>query len=162
MELVYGYFLADFVSGLGHWFEDTYMTVENTAHYPAFIRDIAFFNSEHHKHPRNMTDYPWYETISSSVPLVLAFSLACWALFGLQLWWATASAILVWINQIHKWQHMTRGERPAIVTLLMRAGVLQGGAHHRKHHDGVFNTRFCILSPYLNPLLDYIKFWPTK
>jgi ubiquitin-conjugating enzyme E2 variant len=157
-NIVLAVLAADFITGLGHWFEDAVLTEENTKGIP-FIHEIAIDNKLHHKNPRLMITTPWYRTISSTLPFVLAAGLLFYALFGFKAWWVVFVTLILFTNQIHKWQHMNKGERPFVIKVLMNLYIIQSSRHHKEHHDGRFNRRFCILTPWLNPLLDSINFW---
>lgn len=62
-------------------------------------------------------------------------------------------------NQLHKWTHMPQRERPALVRVLQDAHVLQGARHHAGHHGGAKDTRYCVVTEVLNPVLDGVGFW---
>jgi len=152
--------LADFISGFGHWFEDVILTPENTDGIP-FIHQIAIDNKRHHTHPREMINTPWYLTIATTLPFILVAWFLCAKFIGYSTWWVVTLILLTFANQVHKWQHMRSIDRPCVIQFLIAIGVVLG-SKHLEHHTGQFNTHFCILTPWLNPALDYFKFWPRS
>lgn len=147
--------LVDFASGLVHWAEDTFFT-ETT---PILGRWIVAPNVLHHRDAGAFVQKGWW---ASSWDLLLAVLVIggvasalghfSWqlALFGL----AGANA-----NQIHKWNHLGASRVGPHVRLLWRTGILQRPAHHAQHHAGDKNTRYCVVTPFVNPLLDSLRFW---
>jgi ubiquitin-conjugating enzyme E2 variant len=61
-------------------------------------------------------------------------------------------------NQIHKWAHMNSVEVPIIVGWLQKLHVLQTPHHHGKHHAGSRTTHYCVITNFLNPLLEEVIF----
>jgi ubiquitin-conjugating enzyme E2 variant len=62
-------------------------------------------------------------------------------------------------NEVHKWAHRTTAENGRLVSALQRAGIVQSRAHHGGHHGGARDTRYCVVTPWLNPVLDRCGFW---
>ena len=62
-------------------------------------------------------------------------------------------------NQIHKWTHRNLRENPRLVTWLQRAYVLQTPRHHGRHHHGEKNSHYCVVTNFLNPVLEEVSFW---
>ena len=62
-------------------------------------------------------------------------------------------------NIIHKWAHMRHCELPKIIILLQNIGILGSHSLHRLHHAGNSSQSYCVISSYLNPILDKIKLW---
>lgn len=159
MEILTGYLLADFLSGVAHWFEDVYLNPEDFEIKEGFIFEIAKDNKEHHTKPRKMISSPWYSTISVTCAFTLPAAILCYLVFGFNWIWTTCLFLASWMNQIHKWQHMSIKERPLLVSWLMVFGVFADSRHHAGHHVKPYTTHYCILSPYLNPILDATRFW---
>jgi ubiquitin-conjugating enzyme E2 variant len=139
--------LVDFVSGLVHWAEDTFGT-EST---PLVGRWIVAPNVLHHRDAEAFVDRHW---LASSWDLGLLGVILGWlgpAVFVFAL--AGGSA-----NQIHKWNHAP-SRAPRAVRVLWRVGLLQRPAHHNRHHGGEKNTAYCVITPFVNPLLDRAGFW---
>jgi ubiquitin-conjugating enzyme E2 variant len=82
-------------------------------------------------------------------------------------WWMDRLDWHVWLfailganaNQLHKWNHAGKGRVPRQIRILQRLGILQDAAGHAVHHRLDKNTAYCVITPYLNPLLDRLGFW---
>ncbi|MFO0584644.1 MAG: fatty acid desaturase CarF family protein [Anaeromyxobacter sp.] len=147
--------LVDLVSGLVHWAEDTFWT-EDT---PVLGRWIVRPNVLHHQDGAAFVSKGWW---ASSWDLALAGAV----IVGVA-WWAGALTAPVWLfavvganaNQLHKWTHVPASRVPGPVRWLMRARVLQDARHHGAHHRGEKNTAYCVVTPWVNPVLDRMGFW---
>lgn len=144
----------DFVSGLVHWAEDTFGT-EST---PVIGPWIVTPNVLHHRDGQAFVDKGWW---ASSWDLALASSAIAGVAYALG-WFGPAVVVFALAganaNQIHKWCHAPR-RAPGVVRLLWRAGVLQRPVQHARHHRGAKNEAYCVVTPYLNPVLDTLGFW---
>ena len=154
VRVVVAVILADFLSGLAHWLEDSYFTPST----PLLGQTIAK-NVLHHLQPAYFVSNAWYVTIRSS--------LVCAALVGAPLlawgrlsWWVGLALVMaVFSNQVHKWAHMPAACVPGSVQLLQRWGILQTVTHHAAHHMGRKDRRYCVVTNVLNPVLDASRFW---
>ena len=158
MEFIIGYLLADILSGVGHWFEDTVLTPENTTFWPA-LHQISLDNQEHHKNPKRMTTSKWQDTISTTLPFVLFLGIVLFLNFGFQVWWLSTLTLLLFTNQIHKWQHMTINERPSLAGWLMYFKIIASSSHHLKHHKKPFDKNFCIITPHVNNVINLFYYF---
>lgn len=145
---------VDFISGLVHWAEDTFGT-ETT---PIVGRWIVAPNVLHHHDANAFVRRGWF---ASNWDLGLAGLL----LVGAAWWTRRLDAAIVafalagaFANQIHKWNHAP-ARAPLPVKLLWAARLLQAPAHHAGHHRGAKNTRYCVVTPFVNPVLDALRFW---
>lgn len=155
VEIVAVVLLADFVSGLVHWAEDSYGS-ETT---PILGRWIVAPNVLHHRDASAFVGNNWLES---------SWDLACVGVLVLAgAWLAGVLSWHVWLfvllganaNQIHKWNHMNRTCVPAPVRWLRACGLLQSPRHHAGHHRGEKNTRYCVITGAVNPALDALGFW---
>ncbi|MFM2207107.1 MAG: hypothetical protein RL213_1082 [Bacteroidota bacterium] len=148
-------FAIDFVSGLVHWFEDTFGT-EDT---PIYGKWIVRPNVVHHEQPAAFTKKTWLE---SSWDLTLSSGLIVFAAWrtGHLSWHVWLFAFLgANANQLHKYAHLPKEKTPAPVRLFQFLRILQRPGHHALHHSGEKNSSYCVITPYLNPLLDRLHFW---
>jgi ubiquitin-conjugating enzyme E2 variant len=154
LEIVLAVLAVDFVSGLVHWAEDTFGR-ETT---PVLGRWIVAPNVRHHLEPAAFVEQGW---LASSWDLALAaVVLVALALAG---GWLTPGVFVFALlganaNQLHKWCHAP-ARAPRSVRLAWRVGLLQGPRHHGLHHRGAMNRAYCVVTPWLNPVLDRIGFW---
>jgi ubiquitin-conjugating enzyme E2 variant len=154
LGIVASVFLADFLSGLAHWVEDSYFTPDT----PLLGSTIAK-NVLHHHQPDAFTCNPWHLTIRSSVvcSVVVAAGLYVFGAFGPV--WGAALGLAAFANQVHKWAHLRSSAIPRAVRWLQSIGVLQSPAHHAAHHGGAKDSRYCVITNALNPVLDALGFW---
>lgn len=150
--------LADFVSGVVHWAEDAYARFKPTRKVP-LINTIALENELHHRRPRDFLVRSWW---ASSWDLALLGAAVVWVACAMD---RMSVAVLVFVvlavnaNQIHKWTHRNPRENPWWVTRLQRCYLLQTPRHHSRHHQGEKNTHYCVVTNFLNPLLEEVGFW---
>jgi len=147
--------LVDLVSGVVHWAEDTFWTVETPVLGPVFVAP----NLLHHEQPAAFVKFSYWH--SNGQLLKVAALLVVAAALLAQLTWPVALFAFVGghANQIHKWAHLPRRKVPLLVRGLQRARLLQSVAHHNRHHGGARNTHYCTVTPLLNPLLDRLGVW---
>ena len=146
--------LADFVSGVVHWAEDAYARPTTP-----LLGRVARDNLRHHWRPREFLARSW---LRSSWDLALGGALVVGiaAAAGWLSWHVVLFAVLVVnANQIHKWAHMNRSELPFLVGVLQRLYLLQTARHHGRHHAGTRTTHYCVITNFLNPLLEEIGLW---
>ena len=148
--------VADVLSGLFHWLEDAYGRED----WPITGTLITQPNIQHHHDPAYFTRHGWVE--SAQVLLVIGFAilLGAWALDLLSWEVILAVAIGVNTNEIHKWAHQSRRKNGWLVSWLQDLGVLQSAEHHSQHHRGTKATHYCVVTNYLNPLLEAVGLWP--
>lgn len=154
-----GYLVADVVSGIVHWFCDTFFHDDTPLIGRAFIQPFR----EHHVDPLAITRHDFFEvngnTCLALLPVVTLVLLvgqprpgeAVPALFAQTVALAFALATFA-TNQFHKWAHQ---EQPAAaVRWLQRTGLILSPAHHRSHHCRSYRQAFCITAGWLDPVLD--------
>jgi ubiquitin-conjugating enzyme E2 variant len=150
-----GLCLADFVSGIVHWFADSYGTPEMPI-MGGFVRTFR----EHHADQADITRHDFVETngdvciFSSPVH----FSLMLWVESSFGLFLMVGVFVGSYANsQIHKWAHSV--ERPWLVRVCQRVRLFNSPAHHSHHHSGPHLTHYCITTGWMNPILDAIGFF---
>lgn len=145
--------IADFVTGIFHWAEDTWLAPGQSRFLDTYVTQE---NIDHHQHPGKIRAGNYWATNRVCIALA-AFAAAALLLFQVHLWEPYfILAILSQSNQIHLWAHSSRA--PRWVQLLQRYGVLQSPKHHAMHHT-TFATNYCAVTEFLNPLLDRNGFW---
>jgi ubiquitin-conjugating enzyme E2 variant len=146
--------IADFMSGLMHWAEDTWLVPGKSA---LLDRFIVTDNIDHHRSPGKIRAGHYWGT--NRVCIALAVGAAALLILARVYAWEPylVLALLSQSNQIHLWAHSSRA--PRIVQWLQRIGLLQSVAQHAQHHKRPYGSRYCIITSYLNPVLDRINFW---
>lgn len=153
-QVVLALVLVDFVSGFVHWAEDTF-GAEST---PIVGPWIVTPNVLHHRDPGAFVSKRWFAS-NWDLALVGVIVVAVAAMTG----HLGAPVVLFAIaganaNQIHKWNHVP-GRAPWYVRGLWATGLLQRPRHHARHHAGRKNTHYCVVTPFVNLVLDHIGFW---
>ena len=127
--VITAWFLADILSGVIHWLQDSYLT-ENTFN-SRFFAEVSRDNDRHHKYPWLMSQTTVWHNINDSV--IIGFPLS----FGL---FMIGSPTILWLailfgsyaNAIHRYAHSSK--RPKLVRLLQHTGIFMSNKHHREHH----------------------------
>ncbi|HEV8112311.1 MAG TPA: fatty acid desaturase CarF family protein [Planctomycetota bacterium] len=145
---------ADFVSGLVHWSEDTFGT-EST---PILGPWIVVPNVLHHRDAGAFLSKGWlassWDLALGGLVIVVGAFLAGHLGPGVVVF-AVAGANA---NEIHKWNH-ARSRAPLVARFLWATGIMQRPVEHARHHAGDKNTAYCVLTPFVNPVLDALGFW---
>ncbi|MEL7784060.1 fatty acid desaturase CarF family protein [Citromicrobium bathyomarinum] len=155
-QLLLGWLLADFLSGLVHWAEDRFG--RGREHWPLIGPLVFAPNLLHHERPldftrasfvgRNWTT--WIVANAIALLLLLAFGPQWWLLSG---WIGGMMA-----NEVHAWSHKPE-MTPEWAKPLQRLGLIGFRWHHGLHHWAPHDRRYCILTTWLNPVLDRVRFW---
>ncbi|MBW2240741.1 MAG: hypothetical protein JRH01_02045 [Deltaproteobacteria bacterium] len=149
---------ADLATGAIHWIGDRCFRVST----PWIGRVLIQPFREHHGDPAAITRHGFLEVTGNNALLLLpVLALMAWfapvfghtagASFGLAFLGAFAAAAVL-SNPIHRWAHMRRV--PASVAFLQRHRILLSPAHHARHHQGAHRTHFCVVTGWMNPLID--------
>jgi len=158
-----GWLAADFVTGLIHWFFDTYGSQSMPVLGASFIRPFR----EHHIDPKDITTHSLTVTIGNTC--IAATPLTAWLLYPLlfgnpsdeycltAFFMALTIGGTVLTNQFHKWAHMD--EPHAFIAFLQRANLILGPVHHKVHHTKPHDTYYCITNGWMDRFLDRINFW---
>lgn len=144
--------LADFITGLAHWTEDTYAVRT----WPILRETIVEPNIQHHKDPSQFaTTSFWYRNHENM--LVIGFITAL--IFVIEPVWQVlfVGGIVSMGNEIHAWSH--KRPRWGVVRVMQDAGILQHPRQHAEHHRPPFARRYCVITNLLNPFLDGTRFW---
>ena len=54
---------------------------------------------------------------------------------------------------------MVHSKPNALIRFLQTSGMVISHEHHHKHHQGKFDTSYCIINGWMNPILEYFDFW---
>lgn len=46
-----------------------------------------------------------------------------------------------------------------VIKFFQKSGLIISHEKHHDHHQGDFDTSYCIINGWMNPLLDKINFW---
>lgn len=161
--LITGLLVADFLSGVVHWYFDTWGTV-NTPVLGVLVRSFR----EHHLYPKAMCDHDFIEVSADNCIIPIPFLVVC-CLWKVQLSWHIELFLMgstIWTvvfvlftNQVHKWAHMSLKDRPYLARLLQKSRIILNSKHHWGHHVNPYDHNYCIFSGWCNPFLEKIDFW---
>ncbi|MEJ2116323.1 MAG: fatty acid desaturase CarF family protein [Gammaproteobacteria bacterium] len=155
IKIIFCILIADFISGFFHWLEDTYGEED----WPIVGSLIIKPNVIHHLNVRHFLKNSWF---TSARVLLLIGLIVIYALYLLNsLNWMVFLTILIGINanEIHKWAHRSESENGKVITALQKLTLIQTPHHHCKHHINKKDTHYCIITNYLNVVLDRLKVW---
>lgn len=156
---------ADAVSGLVHWFGDTFLSEETPLLGPLLIRPFR----EHHRDPLAITRHGFFEVSGNNAgalaPLLAlaaagpapSYGSSLVATLGLSALLSFAVATVA-TNAIHRMAHMPRSRVPSLVGWLQRHGVILSAAAHARHHRAAHERAFGVTTGWTNPLLDRVRF----
>jgi len=156
VQIVIALLLADFLSGVLHWFQDRYCQ----RHWPILGKVFVEPNELHHAHPRHFIKDDFFVR-----------NWACFAVAGILLFlfisthslsWFTVSFVVassVLPTQAHYWAHRTCKENGKLISFLQKIGCIQSTQQHWRHHRGSKNNYFCTMTNYVNPILEYFQFF---
>ncbi len=147
--------IADFMTGFVHWMEDAYIRED----WPVLGAVVARPNILHHHLPRHFVRKTWLQSCGIELAAGAVLIAAAWGL-DLLTWHVCLFALLVGnANEIHKWTHRSRRENGRWISLLHDLRVLQTPKHHAIHHTDPKSTHYCVITDFLNPPLERIRFW---
>lgn len=146
--------MADFITGLIHWIEDTY----GLPSWPLIGKAVIEPNIIHHEQPGKLgSDSTFigrnYQTVVPAVILVVVVTL----FFGFIWQFALVCLLASFGNEVHTWNH--RSKNPFWIKMLQDTAIIQTPAQHAKHHRKPYNVYFCTLTNVMNPILCYFRFW---
>jgi ubiquitin-conjugating enzyme E2 variant len=155
-QLLLGWLLADFLSGVLHWIEDRFGP--GREHWPLLGALIFTPNIIHHADPTAFLRTGFVErnwtTWAAVAPIAVLMLLA----FGPQPWVWSAAIGGAMASEIHAWAHR-KTMAPRWALPLQSIGLLQSPRHHAVHHVPDHRRHYCIISDLVNPVLDHFAFW---
>jgi hypothetical protein len=154
-SLVKSIIYADFISGVGHWLEDRYATLEMKL----IANSIVKPNLEHHQTPKSFLTRTYWQRNDITICICICLGAIISIMGCMSITIFLTLMILSQINEVHAMAHQTIQNTPKWVLSLQKLGVLQSKKHHNLHHCRPFENRYCILTNYLNPVLDKIGFF---
>lgn len=149
--------IADFFTGLAHWAEDTYATLDT----PFIAESISRPNIEHHRNPGDMgKNGNFFTRTKLSFILLIPFALMFYW-HDMFTWQVGLTMFLIGIgNQIHAISHgACRGNK--FIKFLQKNRIIQTPKHHAMHHVPPFDRDYCVLTNFVNPVLEKLYIWKT-
>lgn len=140
--------LADLMSGIGHFVMDRYFRSD----WPYVGPVIAAPNELHHHDPYAFLSGD-YLTRNWTTIFAALIGFAVTAPFT---WWSIAFLFLTQANEIHAMSHR---KQTGFIRMLQDTGILCSSRQHAEHHRMPYDCRYCAMSNFLNPALDYFRVW---
>ncbi len=161
--ILLAWLLADFISGIVHWWEDR--ALKGVSRFE-FINGVRADNDRHHRTPRSLTETSWWENINTTAPFAWVLTAILFAI-GAPAVITLAVFFLSFGNLVHRWSHENKRSLPLPVVWAQKIGLFISPSHHAGHHFYMGNVvsredssiRFCVMSNWLNPVLDKIRFF---
>lgn len=153
-QLLLGWLIADFLSGFVHWLEDRILWVGM----PLISKSVVEPNRLHHVDPEAFLSQSLLARNSTTWAAVAAVALLWLGLAGFS--WIFFGALLggLAVSEVHVRAHR-RVPRASLYRALTDIGIIQSTTHHWGHHAGAMDSRYCVLTDWLNPLLDRARLW---
>ncbi len=146
---------ADFITGVIHWWEDTY----GNPNWPIIGKYVVEPNLIHHKQPTKLLEGSYWNRIDTSFFAVAMIGAILWFV-GLHSWQVIVCLFFCMQgNEIHAMTHRPDRANGKVTLFLQKTGIFQSKKAHRWHHKAPYETNFCIMSDFVNPILNAIGFW---
>lgn len=154
-ELLLCLLIADFLTGLLHWIEDTY----GLPSWPLLGQHVIEPNIRHHEQPGLIGTMSTivsrnYQTMIPALLATVVFVL-CFGRIGYDL--ALIGLLAGLGNEVHTWCH--RSQNPGWIVFLQNCGLVQSPRQHAKHHRKPFTSHYCTLTNFTNEVLEATRFW---
>ena len=155
IKVILCFAVADVMVGVVHWLEDSY----GSPSWPLIGAAIIAPNLVHHDKPRAFLANSYWKLVDVQATIALV-GIAVTACLG----WCSPELVLVLFlavnaNVFHAWAHRSRSENGRLIAFLHDVKLLQGRAHHGRHHGGKRNTTYCAITAWMDPVLDRLGFF---
>jgi sterol desaturase/sphingolipid hydroxylase (fatty acid hydroxylase superfamily) len=154
-ELLLGWLAADLATAIFHWWEDRFGRED----WPVIGPWIIAPNRLHHAEPLAFTAGDFLDRNRASIGAALIVGAAMAALLGPSIWLAALLVGVSVTNEVHRFAHQPSAS-PTWLRMLQQTGVVQSPKAHAAHHRPPFDRNYCVLTDWLNPLLEQVRFWP--
>lgn len=153
LEILLCWLIADVISGIVHWFEDTWLSYGN-----AFLDDLVVGpNIDHHRNPGGIVDGTYWQKNRIGIILSILVTVLL-VLTGIRDWhYYLVTAFSSQLNQVHVWTHTSKP--PWLVKTFQSIGLLQSVVHHSLHHKKPYAVHYCTTTNWLNPIFETLKVW---
>lgn len=163
LQLLIAWLLADFITGVFHWFEDRYLDGNASLE---FARGVATDNVLHHDKPTAMLLNSKWENMRSAAVFAWPIAFFAWE-FGAPLWLWLGLALTAFGNLVHRFAHTPYRQLPRWIRGLQEFGLFISRDHHATHHYAMGQRitkanaaqAYCPMTDWMNPILDRLRFW---
>jgi len=155
LQIVLAMIVVDLIGGTIHWWEDTYAQED----WPLIGPLVAKPNLEHHMRPRAFTKTSFWQRNRMIWPVVGVIAVVIIAVFGLNIFTLAMLMTGLLAGEVHVWAHRTPKENGRFINALQKYGVVQNFRHHLNHHSGTKESHYCVVTPWVNPVLERLNVW---
>jgi ubiquitin-conjugating enzyme E2 variant len=151
IEAILGWLLADLFTGVFHWAEDSFGS-ETT---PVLGQWLIAPNRLHHVNPLAFTEHGFLGRNQAAIVAAVVVGGLWTMLVGPSVFmivFLTGSAIA---NEVHFYAHRP-SLAPRVIRWAQSIGLCQSPKAHALHHRPPFTSNFCVLTDWLNPLLNKV------
>ena len=149
-----GWLLADLITGTFHWWEDRIGREDM----PLIGGWIVAPNRLHHSDPLAFLRGSLFDRSLATMVAAALVGAAWCLLFGPSVLLAAAVIGSALVNEVHRFAHEPKAAG-AFLRVLQDIGLIQSSKHHAGHHRPPSTIRYCVLTDWLNPLLDALRVW---
>ena len=163
LSLIVAYAAADCMSGLAHWFCDTFFDEDTPVIGPALIQPFR----EHHRDPLAMTRHGFLELNGNNcLGLVAPLGATVWlgplAPTGVLATFLTSLLTFFFLavavtNRLHGWAHAS--DVPMLVRWMQERGLILSPERHAAHHRAPYAQAYCVTHGWMNGPLDRVRFF---
>jgi ubiquitin-conjugating enzyme E2 variant len=147
--------IADFITGIVHWFEDAY----GNPNWKYLGKIMVVPNLEHHIKPTEFLKNSFWYRIRESFFTSLILLFIFWCFSWINFYTTFTILYMSLANQFHAITHRTNEQNGWVIELIQKTGLIQNRKMHLEHHINPYNINYCVMTGYLNPILNYFKFW---
>lgn len=152
-QILIGWLLADFLSGLIHWWMDG-----ANPRIPLIGKLVIEPNILHHSDPLAFTRSSF---IKRNLPLAFVVGLISFGwivVLGFSWVWVATTVLAALSGEIHYLTHTAKS--PGLILRCLRAtGLIQSPGVHARHHRAPNRSTYCVVTNWLNTPLDDLGFW---
>lgn len=147
--------ITDLITGIGHWWEDAY----GDPRWKYLGESVVIPNLDHHKNPRKFLKDSFFSRIKLTFFIMIFIGVGVF-LVGLMSWEIVFCLVYATLaNEIHAISHRSNNENGKLICAIQKTGLIQTRKMHGHHHTSPYDVNYCIMTNYLNPLLNKTKFW---
>lgn len=149
-----GWLAADLLTGAFHWWEDRFGSED----WPLIGRWIIAPNRLHHRRPLAFSAGGFMGRNSASIAAAAVLGAGWLAIAGPSMFMAATLLGGAISNEVHFWAHRPGAAGP-VRRVLQQIGLIQSPKSHALHHRPPHSVHFCVLTDWLNPVLEATQFW---
>ena len=149
-QLLVGWLLADLITGAFHWWEDTHQHLVGA---PLIGPFIIAPNILHHTQPLAFTEHGFWARNGASITAAIVAAIGLSAIMGPHVWIASMAVGGALSNEVHRYAHQP-SRAPKWYRVLQETGLVQSSKRHAAHHRPPFTANHCILTDWLNPVIE--------